>query len=121
GFHSKQYFCFEAATGKLVWSADLDDDGPSTAACEDDLIVVNTESCTIFTLEASTGKGVWALYLGDPLMTAPTIAKGRVFTSFPADGRAHHQEAGHLMAAFDLKTGGVLWQRWIDGDVISAP
>ena len=57
GFHSKQYFCVEAATGKPVWAVDLDDDGPSTAACEDDIVVVNTESCTIFALEASTGRG----------------------------------------------------------------
>jgi outer membrane protein assembly factor BamB len=121
GFHSKQYFCFEAASGKAVWGVDLDDDGPSTAACEDDVVVVNTESCTIFTLDASTGKQLWALWLGDPLMTAPTIAKGRVFTSFPANGRAHHKEATHLIGAFDLKSGKVLWQRWIDGDAISAP
>ena len=121
GFHGKQYFCFDAATGKQVWSVQLNDDGPSTAAVEDDLVVVNTESCTIFTMEASTGKGVWALWLGDPLMTAPTIAKGRVFTSFPANGRGHHREASHLIGAFDLKTGKILWQRWIDGDVISAP
>jgi Ca-activated chloride channel homolog len=121
GFHSKQYFCVEAATGKPVWAVDLDDDGPSTAACEDDIVVVNTESCTIFALEASTGKGIWSLWLGDPLMTAPTIAKSRVFTSYPADGRGHHKEASHLLGAFDLKSGKILWQRWIDGDVISAP
>jgi outer membrane protein assembly factor BamB len=104
-----------------VWAVDLDDDGPSTAACEDDIVVVNTESCTIFALEASTGKGIWSLWLGDPLMTAPTICKGRVFTSYPCNGRGHHKEASHLLGAFDLKTGKILWQRWIDGDVISAP
>ncbi len=121
GFHGKQYFCVDAATGKPVWTVDLDDDGPSTAACEDDVVVVNTESCTIFALEAATGKGLWSLWLGDPLMTSPTIAQGRVFTSYPADGHVHHQEASHLLGAFDLKTGKILWQRWIDGDVISAP
>lgn len=121
GFHSRQYFCFEAATGKPVWGVDLDDDGPSTAACEDDIVVVNTESCTIFAVEASTGKGIWGLWLGDPLMTAPTIAKGRVFTAFPANGRTFHKEASHVLGAFDLKSGKILWQRRIDGDVISAP
>jgi outer membrane protein assembly factor BamB len=121
GFHSRQYFCFDAASGKPVWGVDLSDDGPSTAACEDDCVVVNTESCTIFTMEAATGKGLWSLFLGDPLMSAPTICKGRVFTSFPANGRAFHARASHLMGAFDLKTGRILWQRWIDGDVISAP
>ena len=27
----------------------------------------------------------------------------------------------HVLAAFDLKTGKVLWQKWIDSDVMSAP
>src|SRR5205823_6896946 len=27
----------------------------------------------------------------------------------------------HVLAAFDLKTGKILWQRWIDSDVMSAP
>lgn len=122
GFGSKQVYCFDARSGAFQWGVDLDDDGPSTPAVEDGLAVVNTESCTIFTLELATGKPVWSWWLGDPLMAAPTIAGGRVFASWPcpaAQGR--HAEASHLLGAFDLKTGKILWQRWIDGDVISAP
>jgi Ca-activated chloride channel family protein len=122
GFGSKQYFCFEGESGKLVWSVDLDDDGPSTAAIEDGRVVVNTESCTIFTLDALTGRGIWSWWLGDPLMSAPTIAAGRVFTTWPQQGgTAKHAEASHVLGAFDLKTGKILWRRWIDGDAISAP
>src|SRR5436190_7804695 len=29
GFHSKEFYCFDAATGALVWAVDLDDDGPT--------------------------------------------------------------------------------------------
>jgi small multidrug resistance pump len=47
------------------------------------------------------GAGAW-VWRDALRMSAPTIAKGRVFTSFPADGRAHHQEASHLLGAFDL-------------------
>jgi outer membrane protein assembly factor BamB len=65
---------------------------------------------------------LWSWWLGDPLMSAPTIAKGRVFAAYPAaNGRACHKEASHLLGAFDLKSGKILWQRWMDGDVISAP
>src|SRR5437868_120179 len=35
GFHSKEYYCFDAVTGKLVWGVDLDDDGPTSAVVED--------------------------------------------------------------------------------------
>jgi len=46
------------------------------------LIVFNTESCTIFALEAETGQQLWSYWLGDPLTSTPTIAQGRVFTSY---------------------------------------
>ena len=29
--------------------------------------------------------------------------------------------AKHALAAFDLKTGKIPWQLWLDGDVMSAP
>jgi outer membrane protein assembly factor BamB len=138
GFHSKEFYCLDAQTGKLVWGVNLDDDGPTAAACEDGVIVFNTESCTIFALDAATGKQLWSLWLGDPLTNTPTIAKGKVFTAYPAagGGGAANQapknpqppKAGkpappcsHVLAAFDLKTGKILWQRWIDSDVMSAP
>lgn len=119
GFHSKQVFAFEAKTGDLVWGLDLDDDGPSAPACEDDVCVFNTESCTVFAVKMSTGDLLWAHWLGDPLTSAPAIANGKVFTSYPATGGP----AGttHAIAAFDLRSGSILWSRWIDADVMSAP
>jgi outer membrane protein assembly factor BamB len=128
GFHSKEFYCFDAKTGKLVWGVDLDDDGPTSAACQDGVITFSTESCTIFTLDAETGKQLWSLYLGDPLTNTPTIANGKVFTAYPARGAAGDGKGAkaappcsHVLAAFDLKTGKILWQRWIDSDVMSAP
>ncbi len=158
GFHSKEYYCFRADSGELVWGINLDDDGPSSAACKDGVIVFNTESCTIFAVEADTGKMLWSHWLGDPLMTTPTIAGGRVFTSYPARGgggfgnlqmnqapnMAQQQAApvpqgntppapaagqpgkkrppaSHVLACLELKTGKILWQKWIDSDVMSAP
>jgi outer membrane protein assembly factor BamB len=131
GFHSKEYYCFDAATGKLVWAVNLDDDGPTSAVCMDDVCVFNTESCTIFALDANTGKQLWSLWLGDPLTSTPTIANGKVFTSYPAGGRAalannksgatpRPAPASHVLACLDLKTGAILWQRWLDSDVMSA-
>jgi outer membrane protein assembly factor BamB len=118
GFHSKEFYAFEARTGKPLWGINLDDDGPSVAACEDDLCAFNTESCTLFVVEAKTGKMRWSVWLGDPLTSAPTIQGGRVFTSYPAHG---HEKASHVLAAFDLKSGQIMWQRWLDADVMSAP
>jgi outer membrane protein assembly factor BamB len=153
GFHSREFYCFNAETGELIWGVDLDDDGPTSAVGEDGVIIFNTESCTIFTLDAKTGKLLWSWFLGDPLMTTPTISGGRVYTSYPAAGnfagqklpQINQPEAAsgkgtnqknsaatpapaeelapptHVLACFDLKTGKILWQRWIDSDVMSAP
>ncbi len=125
GFNSRQLYAFAATTGKPVWGLDLDDDGPSNPACDQGVCVINTESCTLFALNADTGKLLWSWWLGDPLTSAPTIAAGRVFTSFPAgstdEGKPRPDGASHVLAAFDLHEGTQLWDLWLDSDVMSAP
>jgi Ca-activated chloride channel homolog len=125
GFRSREFYAFEAKTGKPVWSIDIDDDGPSSPVCDQGVCVFNTESCTVFAVDAHSGKQLWSWWLGDPLTSSPTIAGGSVFTSYPsratAGGKAAPPEASHVLAAFDLRTGRVLWQKWLDSDVMSAP
>lgn len=122
GFGSKQAFCFDAKTGAFLWGLDLDDDGPSMPAADEGVVAFNTESCTLFVLEASTGALRWSWWLGDPQLSAPAIAAGRVFSSWPGrQPTGPNKEATHLLGAFDVRSGRLLWQRWIDGDVISAP
>lgn len=129
GFGSKQFHCFDAKTGKTIWTIDLDDDGPSSCVIENDIVVFNTESCTIFACDAENGQMLWSWWLGDPLTSSPAVSNGRVFTTYPANGQRlaghgigkKHQEASHVMGCFDLYTGKILWQKWIDGDAISAP
>jgi outer membrane protein assembly factor BamB len=144
GFHSKEFYCFDAATGALKWAVDLDDDGPTAAVCDNSVCVFNTESCTLFAVDAETGKHLWSHWLGDPLTSTPTIANGVVFTSYPANGGGGQQNinpnaknndkevpandaakkrppCSHVLIALDLKTGKILWQRWIESDVMSAP
>jgi outer membrane protein assembly factor BamB len=126
GFSSHELYAFDAKSGKPVWALDLDDDGPSAPACADEVCVVNTESCTLFVVAARTGRLIWSKWLGDPLMSAPTISDGKVFASYPVTslnsaGKERPTGATHALAAFDLKTGDVLWQRWLDADVMSSP
>ena len=85
----------------------------------------NTESCTVFAVDSRTGEQLWSWWLGDPLTSAPTISGGLVFTSYPAtpaDGaKPRPPGASHALVAFDLKTGAIKWQKWLDSDVMSAP
>ncbi|MBK9032167.1 MAG: PQQ-binding-like beta-propeller repeat protein [Myxococcales bacterium] len=126
GFKSKEFYAFEATSGKAAWALDLDDDGPSTAACAERTCVINTESCTVFALDARTGEQLWAWWLGDPLTSSPTIAGGLVFTSYPVQAvddaaKERPPHATHALAAFELRTGALVWQRWLDADVMSSP
>lgn len=125
GFKSQQLYAYDATTGQNRWAIELHDDGPSSPACERGVCVINTESCTIFALAADTGKLLWSYWLGDPLTSAPTIAGDRVFASYPAsttsDGKPRPPGASHVLAAFELKTGKILWQLWLESDVMSAP
>ncbi|MEL6347277.1 MAG: PQQ-binding-like beta-propeller repeat protein [Myxococcota bacterium] len=136
GFKGKEFYAFDAKTGAFQWGRDLDDDGPSAPACDAGVCVFNTESCTVFALDAKTGEQLWSWWMGDPMLSAPAIADGVVYTSYPAGqaglgGNLNHvsppvaqsspEGATHVLAALDLKTGALKWQRWLDGDIISAP
>jgi outer membrane protein assembly factor BamB len=125
GFNSREFYAFDAQSGAGSWALDLSDDGPSASACAEGVCVFNTESCTVFAVEAKTGKQKWAWFLGDPQTSSPTIAGGRVFTSYPAGaatrGKTRPPTASHVLAAFDLQSGQVAWQVWLDADVISSP
>ena len=123
GFGSKDFYAFDAQTGKYIWGVGLDDDGPSSVVAVDGKVIFNTESCTLFVLDAKTGKQIWSLWLGDPLAAAPMVANNRVFTTYPARHQPgkRHPDATHVMAAFDLNSGKILWQKWVDADAISAP
>jgi Ca-activated chloride channel homolog len=115
GYGSNEFYAFDAETGGLVWKLETKDDGPTAAVVEDGYVAFNTESCTVIVAQAKTGKVVWQEWLGDPLMSQPAIAKGRLYIAYPSS------EGGHRMLCADLMTGRHLWSREITGDVISAP
>lgn len=119
GFNSHEIYAFTATTGSNLWARTLSDDGPSNPVCEGELCVFNSESCTTFAVNAKTGDVKWAWWLGDPQTSAPTLANGIVFASYPAHGGSN--AGSHALAAFDAKTGKPLWRLWLDGDVMSSP
>ena len=116
GFGSHEFYAFDAATGKRLWTYQTADDGPTAAVVEDGLIAFNTESCELEII-TTNGKPVWKKWLGDPLMSMPAIEGGSVYMAYP-DSRGDRK---HYVAAFDLKTGKELWKQPIPGEIITAP
>jgi len=114
GFVSHRFYAFDAYSGELSWSMPAPDGGPTAAIIEDDKVIYNTESCTIFVADAHTGELAWSRWLGDPLMSQPAAAHGLVFSAYPKDG-------GHQFGAFRLSDGEPVWATPIPADVIQAP
>jgi Ca-activated chloride channel family protein len=116
GFGSHEFYAFDARTGKRLWTYHTADDGPTAAAVEGGLIAFNTESCELEVLTTG-GKRLWKKWLGDPLMSMPAIADGRVYMAYP-NSKGDHK---YYVAAFDIKTGNELWKYPLPGEIITAP
>jgi Ca-activated chloride channel family protein len=116
GFGSHEFYAFDALTGDLLWEHHTKDDGPTAAVVADGLVAFNTESCELEVLTAE-GRPVWKKWLGDPLMSMPASAGGRVYMAYPNSrgDRRHH------LACFDLQSGAEHWARPIAGEIITAP
>jgi Ca-activated chloride channel family protein len=116
GFGSHEFYAFDALTGKKVWQYQTGDDGPTAAVVEDGLLAFNTESCELEILTVD-GKPVWKKWLGDPLMSMPAIAGGKVYMAYP-DSKG---DRNHYLACFDVKNGKEFWKRPIAGEIITCP
>jgi outer membrane protein assembly factor BamB len=116
GFASYEFYALDPLTGNLLWQYKTRDDGPTAAVVEDGYVVFNTESCELEVLTVA-GKPVWKKWLGDPLMSMPAIAQGKVYMAYP-DSKGSGE---HRLACFDLRTGEPGWARPIAGEIITAP
>jgi outer membrane protein assembly factor BamB len=121
GMGSTQFFAFREGTGEFEWGVRLGDDGPSTPACVGEVCVINTHSCTVYALATDTGEMLWSWWVSPVLPTTPTIAAGSVYVVYAKALAGAHPLASYAFASFDLYRGDVKWQRWIDGDTVSAP
>jgi Ca-activated chloride channel family protein len=116
GFGSYDFYTVDALNGTLLWQYQTSDDGPTAAVVSDGYVVFNTESCELEVLTV-LGQPVWKQWLGDPLMSMPAAAAGRVYMAYP-DSRGDRQ---HYLACFDLETGKEYWKQPIEGEIITAP
>jgi Ca-activated chloride channel family protein len=116
GFGSHEFYAFDARTGKKVWQYQTKDDGPTAAVVSGDYVVFNTESCELEVLTVS-GKPVWKKWLGDPLMSMPAIADGKIYMAFPNS----KGDRKHYLTCIDLKSGKESWKKPIAGEIITAP
>jgi len=113
GYYCPKFYCFNAKTGSFIWGVSLAESGPSPAVYHDGVILINTESCTLYALSASSGKLLWSKWLSSYLYTSPTVVDGKVYATY--------KDHGFVLACFDVKTGAIEWQKRLDGDAIACP
>ena len=116
GFGSHEFYAFDAQTGKQLWQHQTGDDGPTAAVVADGCIAFNTESCELEVLSLD-GRRLWKKWLGDPLMSMPAVARGKVYMAYPNS----KGDRKHYLACFDLKSGQEHWKKAIAGEIITAP
>lgn len=86
GFGSYDFYCVDVNSGEMIWQVRTTDDGPTGAVVSGDYVAYNTESCTLEVRLCSNGDLVWGRWLGDPLMSQPAIANGRILMCWPTGG-----------------------------------
>jgi len=117
GFESVSFYALDANSGRIEWaSQELEDNGPTAPVylAEENRVVFNTESCTVFVMNAKTGKKIWFKYLGDPTLSQPAVSAGLVLA-------AHPSGSAHALSAYRLQNGNEVWARAIDGELLAAP
>jgi len=114
GFGTYHFWAFDCDSGEAQWCGRTRDDGPTAGVLSGNRVAFNTESCTVCVLDTASGDLVWERWLGDPLLSQPAAADGRLFIAWPSNGL-------HRLGAFDLETGEPLWDTGIGSDVITTP
>ena len=119
GYYSPNIYCINAQTGEAEWGIKLAESGPSVLVIEDGILLINTQSCTLYAIDINTGMLAWSKWLGPNIYHSPAIFEGKVYASYP-DG-IDYSNNDFVLAAFDLKTGEIVWQSRLKGEPLGAP
>lgn len=119
GYYGRKIYCFDAVSGKYIWGTELAENGPSVMVVEDGVLLVNTQSCTLYAIDIESGKRLWSKWLGPNIYHSPTVANGVVYTTYPNLYSSANPQ--HVLVAFELKTGALKWQSWIQQEPLGAP
>lgn len=121
-YYCPEFYCLDANTGAYKWGIILGESGISPAVYHDGVILINTESCTLYAIDAETGELLWSKWLAGYLYTTPSADKSSVYVVYN-NGGYHLTRPGiqHVLASFDLRTGNVNWMQWLDNEAIACP
>jgi len=107
-------FACDVNTGEQLWSYFLGDPLMGTPSIADGIV---------YTAYPAGNQGQLNNYYQQSINTTPSNIQQQSLQpgSQPNKVAAKSLRLTHVLIALELKTGKILWQRWIDGDVMSAP
>ncbi len=119
GYYNPDIYCIHPETGAYQWGLKLAENGASVMVVEDGMLLINTQSCTLYAIDIENGMLAWSKWLGPNIYHSPTVANGKVFAVYPdAIGYATDN---FVLVAFDLKTGSIVWQNRLKSEPLSSP
>lgn len=123
GYYKPEFYSVNAQSGQCNWGVKLAESGISPISCEDDVTLVNTQSCTLYAIDVKNGNMLWSKWLGPVINSTPTVSKGIVYTCYPRNVGYDfkNKDSAFVMVAFNLKSGNIAWQHWLDGEVVGTP
>ncbi len=123
GYYSRELYSLNKMTGLFNWGLELSDNGVSASVCDEDFLVITTESCTLYAIDAGTGELAWSKWLGPDINSTPTVANGKVYAVYPTalDTPVMGENKPFAVICFDLKTGAIIWQNHLDSEPLGSP
>ena len=107
-------FACNVMTGEPLWSHYLGDPLMGTPSISDGIVY------TAYPARSTFQYGNYMDLQNNQIQQQNALGDLQIAQSDTADLKIGLQ-ATHVMIALELKTGKILWQKWIDGDVMSAP
>lgn len=119
GYYSSNIYCIDALSGDPKWGISLAESGPSVLVVANGMLLINTQSCTLYAIEIETGLLAWSKWLGPNIYHSPAVHNGKVIVAYPNE--LQYTPNRFVLAAFDLKTGDIHWQSFLKNEPLSAP
>lgn len=122
GFHSPNFYCLDALTGKNIWGVELGESGISPIVYHNGILLINTYSCTLYAIDAKNGTMLWSKWLAGTIYSTPSADGTSVYVVYNNGyDNPRNPSENFVLASFDLKTGKENWMAWIDKEVIACP
>lgn len=121
-YYCPEFYCLDANSGAYKWGITLGESGISPAVYHDGVLLINTESCTLYAIDAKTGELLWSKWLAGYLYTTPSADRSSVYVVYNNGGENPVKPGiNHVLASFDLRTGKENWMQWLDNEAIACP